>query len=227
MRRYLQLTSIQSSADQRPFKDASITYAARHPNVDETKQNVQHMGRTNGTLRTAQSQLDASLQLGRPCGSRPQPSMIDEHSREDESDDSLLPTDRLGPGIVTYQRPLRGSKAAVVSPECLSCGCNCKAKRKMDKGIQAQPESDQDHTYYEDSKELSELVEDFVWRGSAQYVENIQREDVQNLEVNRYHGLPSWSRSFVGPAVARVRVEIIARVHGRVQRRPARSILGS
>lgn len=38
---------------------------------------------------------------------------------------------------------LRANEGALVSPKCVACGC--KAIRKMDKGVQVQPERNQDH----------------------------------------------------------------------------------
>lgn len=40
---------------------------------------------------------------------------------------------------------LRANEGALVSPKCVACGCSCKAIRKMDKGVQVQPERNQDH----------------------------------------------------------------------------------
>ncbi|KAL1467560.1 hypothetical protein MTO96_042084 [Rhipicephalus appendiculatus] len=125
------------------FVDGRPTEDNPYPTLHLGTLNVQHIGRTNGTRGTAQSHLDGSLQLGAPSGSRPQHSVTDGHSEEDKAHDSAssepLHPSRLGPGIITYQRPFRGNKGAAVSRKCLSCGCNCKAIRKMDKGIQAQP----------------------------------------------------------------------------------------
>lgn len=134
------------------FVDGRPTEENPYPTLHLGTLSVRHVGTPGGVRCTAQSQLDKNLQLGASRGSRRRHSVINEHFVEVKAEDSLPSRSQLGPGIITYERPFRVYKQAMVSPKCSSCGCSFKAVDKMDKGIQAQLERNRDHTYYTDSK---------------------------------------------------------------------------
>ncbi|KAL1442380.1 hypothetical protein MTO96_030836 [Rhipicephalus appendiculatus] len=137
------------------FVDGRPTEDNPYPTLHLGTLNVPYKGRIQVTQHhTTPSELWPSI-----------PSTVDspQHSTADEPDDdhsasfsdddvngSLPARNRLGPGIVTYERAFRANKRASVPTKCLSCGCSCKFIGKMDKGVQTQSEEDQDYAYHAD-----------------------------------------------------------------------------
>nr|XP_037274932.1 oocyte zinc finger protein XlCOF22-like isoform X1 [Rhipicephalus microplus] len=159
------------------FVDGRPTEENPYPTLHLGTLSVRHVGTPGGVRCTAQSQLDKNLQLGASRGSRRRHSVINEHFVEVKAEDSLPSRSQLGPGIITYERPFRVYKQAMVSPKCSSCGCSFKAVDKMDKGIQAQLERNRDHTYYTDSKKLRQLLSGDVIIGCTSRKSHCRRAD--------------------------------------------------
>lgn len=137
------------------FVDGCLTEDQRYPTLHLVKHEVLDKGRRKIKLHYVDPpQLERSLELNVPS-SVPHPHVGDEPSENhcapptnDDTTETFPATNRLGPGIITYEWAFRGNKEALVSPGCITCGCTCKSIRKADKAIQAQLERDKDHTYY-------------------------------------------------------------------------------